>query len=78
MEEDKKIVDFLCKTCTHAATCMYKGDLDLLADHLEQPIKEYINTGTFPNGIATVNDGCKFYCMTYTPNTSWSNSFTCC
>lgn len=78
MKEDKKIVDFLCKTCTHAAVCMHRSDLALLTDNLETLVKDYISKDTFPNGIVTVNVGCKSYCTTYFPNTPWSNPSTCC
>ena len=61
MEEDKKIVDFPCKTCTHAAVCMHRSDLALLRDNLETLVKDYISKDTFPNGIVTVNVGCKSY-----------------
>lgn len=70
MKEDKKIVDFPCRTCTHAAVCIHRSNLALLADHLETPVKDYISKDTFPNEIATVNVGCGFYCPKYIP--------TCC
>lgn len=65
MKEDKKIVDFPCKTCAHAAVCIHRSDLALLADYLETPVKSYISKDTFPNGIVTMNVGCKFYSPSY-------------
>lgn len=78
MEENKKIVDFPCKTCTHDTVCMYRSDLALLADSLKTPVKKYTSKDMFPDEIVTVTVGCKFYGPKYIPSTSWSNQPTCC
>lgn len=67
MEEKKTIVDFSCKTCKHATVCMHRSDMALLADSLETPAKEYINKGSFPGELVSMNIVCKLYDPGYVP-----------
>lgn len=67
MEEKKTIVDFPCKTCKHAAVCIHRSDMALLADRLEIPVKEYINIGSFPGELVSMNIACRFYDPRYVP-----------
>lgn len=82
MEENKYIVSFPCETCKHAFVCAHRGYMALLADHLETPVREYINKDNFPAGMAKVKVTCTFYDPT-TPavlNTPWIGTYqpNCC
>lgn len=63
MEENKRLVSFPCISCRHAVVCTHRGELAILADYLETPVNDYLNTSkdTFPNELISVNVCCKFY-----------------
>lgn len=82
MEENKYIIDYPCKTCAHALVCTHRGRMALLTNYLENPVKEYIDRGDFPNGLASVKVTCSFYSPAYTSQilcgSPWLNKSDCC